>query len=52
MTRWRITIPQWETEVEAEDEGEALVNADLKFDFMSDARAEELEPAQDTEEKA
>jgi hypothetical protein len=43
MRKWRISV-QWEVEVDAEDEGTALIDADMQFNFMSEARSEEIEP--------
>lgn len=33
MARYRITVSFWEMEVEAKDEGEALMEADSVFNF-------------------
>lgn len=44
MSKWRVSIPSWETEVEADDEGDALVQASMEHDFMDDASAEEIVP--------
>lgn len=43
MSRWRVMVYQWECEVEADDEGEALMEADSLFNFMSEGRAQEIE---------
>lgn len=43
MSIWRVLVPQWECEVEADDEGEALMEADSLFNFMGEARAECIE---------
>lgn len=43
MAKWRVTIPQWEIEVDANDEGDALVQASLNFEILNEARAEEVE---------
>jgi hypothetical protein len=43
MRKWRVSV-SWETEVEAEDEGQALIDADAAFSFMSEASAEEITP--------
>jgi hypothetical protein len=43
MARWRVEIPSWSTEVEADDEGDALIQADVQFNFMSEAQAVEEE---------
>jgi hypothetical protein len=45
MSKWTVEIPSWSIEVEAEDEGDALIQADMAFSFMSEARAEEIEEA-------
>ena len=47
MRRWRVTVPEWTFELDADDEGEALIDADSSFSFMSLARAEEIEPMED-----
>lgn len=41
MSKWRVWV-QWDIEEEADDEGYALIQADQEFDFMSQARAEEI----------
>ena len=41
--KWKVSIQFWEEEIEAEDEGEALITADSLFNFWSEARAEEIE---------
>lgn len=43
MSRWRVVLYQWECEVEADDEGDALMEADSLFNFMNEARAQETE---------
>lgn len=43
MRKWRVEII-WECELEAEDEGAALIYASSSFDFMDWARAEEITP--------
>jgi hypothetical protein len=48
MRKWRISV-SWETEIEADDEGQALIDADSTFSFMREARAEEITP-DDTDE--
>ena len=40
MSKWRVSLPSWEIEIEAEDEEDALAACD--FDFMTEARAEEI----------
>lgn len=42
MARWRVTL-QWDGEFEAEDEGAALLAADMEFSFMREAYAEEID---------
>jgi len=49
MRKWRVEI-SWECEVEADDEGDALIQADMAFSFMSEARAMEV-CEEDTEAK-
>jgi hypothetical protein len=49
MRKWRITIPETEIELEAEDEGQALIEADSSFDFIDSARVEEIEPDEEDE---
>jgi hypothetical protein len=44
MGRWRVWIPDTEIELEANDEGDALMQACRSFDPMSIALAEELPP--------
>jgi hypothetical protein len=44
--RWTVRV-SWECEVEAEDEGYALMDADGMFNFMSEARAELNEPEEE-----
>jgi len=41
MRKWAFTVI-WTDEVEAEDEGMALIEADSRFNFMSEVRAEEV----------
>lgn len=41
MSKWRVSV-QYETEIEAEDEGYALIEAEMRFNFGSEARAEEI----------
>jgi hypothetical protein len=43
MSRWRVMLYQWQCEVDADDEGEALMEADSLFSFMGEAQAEEIE---------
>jgi hypothetical protein len=43
MSKWLVEIPAWSIEVEAEDEGDALCQADMDYNFMNEARAEEIE---------
>ena len=43
MTKWIVMVPQWEEEIEAEDEGDALIQADRSFDFWREAMAERVE---------
>ena len=43
MSKWIVSIPGWEVEIEAEREGDALMDAERQFSFMSEARAEEVE---------
>lgn len=50
MARWKVSIPSWECEVEADDEGEALMQADGQYSFMGEAEAEEMEPDEDEED--
>ena len=49
MSKWRVWISEWVSEVEADDEGDALMKADDEHCFMAEARAEEVtdEPADD-----
>lgn len=46
MAKWRVTSSS-EWEGEAFDEGDALIQADLAFSFMDEARAEELEESEE-----
>jgi len=39
----------WVTEVEAEDEGDALIRAEYEFDFGQQARAEEISDYEEEE---
>jgi hypothetical protein len=48
MRKWRVSV-QWEAELEAEDEGQALIDADCAFTFMSEANAEEIETGESDE---
>lgn len=41
MAKWIVEV-SWEGEVEADDEGDALMQADRAFSFMSEARAQEI----------
>lgn len=50
MSRWRVMLYQWECEVEAEDEGEALMEADSLFNFINEARAEEVDGGEGNDE--
>jgi hypothetical protein len=47
MPKWKISVSFWEVEVEADDEGDALMEADSIFNFMNEARVEELEPEEE-----
>lgn len=47
MRKWRVWVPQWEEEFEAEDEGDALTQADSRYSFMNEVRAEEIEEGED-----
>ena len=42
MAKWRVSV-QWDTEVEADDEGDALAAADNEFSFYKEAEAEWLD---------
>lgn len=42
MAKWKVSVSWWETEVEADDEGDALLYADMEFNFQSEARAEDI----------
>ena len=42
MRKYQVSV-YWETEVEAEEEGEALMDAASRFDFVGEARAVEIE---------
>ena len=44
--RWTVDV-SWECEVDAESEGEALMEAYRAFSFMSEANAEEMEVEED-----
>lgn len=46
MRKWRVTV-YYDNVIEAEDEGYALMQADGEFNFMSQARATEIEPDDD-----
>ena len=48
MRKWEVSV-SWSRTFEAEDEGDALIQADGSFSFMSEARCEEIEP-EDVEE--
>lgn len=50
MAKWTVRV-EWEIEVECADEGEALLEADREFSFMSEACAEEIEPEDGEEEE-
>lgn len=41
MSKWTVSVQWWQVEVEAEDEGEALMEADGQFNFINEARATE-----------
>ena len=43
MSKWIVEINAWAVEVEAEDEGDALCQADMAFSLMNEARAYETE---------
>jgi hypothetical protein len=47
MPKWKISVNFWEVEVEADDEGDALMEADSIFNFMNEARVEEIEPEEE-----
>ena len=40
MSTWTVEV-NWICEVEADDEGDALIQADMKFSLMREARAHE-----------
>ena len=40
--KYRVAVHYWTEEYEADDEGDALMQADSDFDFMSEARVEEI----------
>jgi hypothetical protein len=42
MSKWRVSF-SWNKEYEADDEGDALMQADVDFSVMSEARVEEIE---------
>lgn len=42
MSKWRVTVNYWTEEYEADDEGDALMQADSDFSFMNEARTEEI----------
>jgi len=46
MSKWRIEV-SWEWEGEAEDEGDALCQADMAFSMFREARAEEIVSEED-----
>ena len=43
MSKYTVSV-NWEREVEAEDEGDALEQADMAFNLMSEARVSLDEP--------
>jgi hypothetical protein len=43
MSKWRVSF-SFDKEYEADDEGDALMQADADFNLMSEARAELQEP--------
>ena len=49
MAKWQVEV-FWQTEVEAEDEGDALSAADNEFSFYREANAEEISDYEDEEE--
>lgn len=49
MSKWIVSV-NWDVEIEAEDEGDALMQADRQFSLMSEARAEEVETGEDDAE--
>lgn len=40
MARYRVSINSWDIEVEANDFGDAMVEADSRFSFMSECEVE------------
>ena len=46
MRKWRVSL-YFDKEYEADDEGDALMQAYNEFSIMSDARAEEIEEDED-----
>jgi hypothetical protein len=44
MTRYRVVVSQWEWEGDCEDEGDALIQADMEFSLIDNARIEEIAP--------
>jgi hypothetical protein len=42
MSKWTVDV-NWSIDVEADGEGEALMEASRAFSFMSEANAEEIE---------
>lgn len=48
MPKYSVSV-YWEGEVEAEDEGDALIQASSDFDFIEEARAEEQSEYEDEE---
>jgi hypothetical protein len=49
MSKWRVEIPAWGTEIEADDEGDVLIQASLNLSFMNEACAEEIEVGENDE---
>ena len=48
MSKYRVSF-SFDREYEADDEGDALMQADADFNLMSDVRAELQEPEDDNE---
>jgi hypothetical protein len=44
MSKWKVSIDYWEKEYEADDEGDALMQAEGDFSVACEARAEEVFP--------
>ena len=42
MAKWRVSVNFWEQEYEADEEGDALLQASSDFDLIEEARAEEI----------